>query len=299
MSILSMTGFGAASFEADGLAFRVEVKAVNHRTLNVRFHTPRSFDRLEQGAAPLLRDRLGRGSVTVVVEPAAREGDPTGGAVEVAVDEPAASAAAKTLLALAERLGVAPPTLDTLLRLGDIVQVRTREASPDALSQAFLAGLDEALSGLEAMRRREGEALAADLEARLDRLGQLLDAVASQAPVVMEVYQARLRKRLDEAAERHGITLDEGRLAAELVIYSDKSDLTEEIVRARTHLDAFRALLHDADDAQGKRLDFLCQELVREFNTIGSKCRDADITGTVVETKVELERVREQIQNIA
>lgn len=294
-ALMSMTGFGAASFEADGQRYRVEVKTVNHRHLNMRFHMPPELSVAEAPAKALIGDRLGRGAADISVALEA-QGERR---VQVDIDRDGAAAVGKALRQLATDLHTPPPSLELLLRLGDFVKVRAARVDPEVLVAALLDGLDRALLRVVVMRRREGEALAADLMARLDVLDGLLDAVEAEAPLVQSSYERRLRARLDEAARKQGIELDPGRLATELVVFADKSDVTEETVRARTHIAGFRQILDGAREAKGKRLDFLAQELGREFNTIGSKCRDAGMAGAVVDAKVELERIREQVQNIA
>ena len=175
----------------------------------------------------------------------------------------------------------------------------TASLDEDALCEGFYGALDEALEATALMRSAEGGALGRDILARLDHLDELLTRFEAAAPKVQEAYEARLRQRLEDVVQRHGVELDEARLATELVLFADKSDVTEETVRARSHIAAFRALLGPQEDPlRGKRLDFLAQELGREVNTIGSKCRDAGMAQDVVDTKVELERIREQVQNV-
>ena len=169
----------------------------------------------------------------------------------------------------------------------------------DAAEAAFLAALEIALGRLVASQQAEGQTLAEDLANRVATLERLLSELEARAPEVVEGYEARLRARLQAARDKEGLTLDEGRVVTELTLFADKADVTEEVVRTATHLKAFRALLAPGAAIRGKRLDFLSQELGREFNTIGSKCRDVGMASAVVDAKVELERIREQIQNIA
>ncbi len=296
-TVRSMTGFGSSTFEVDGRRYRIDIKTVNHRHLNMRFRVPGELASGEARAKKLAHDRLGRGAVEIGI---ALEGA-TEQPIEIEIDEAGARALGAKLNTLAVELNLAPPSIDLVVRLGDFVSIQRARSKPEALLEAMCAGLGEALDRVVEMREREGAALAADLLARLGRLDELLDRVEAEAPVVQKAFAARLRTRLDDAAKRHGVDIDPGRLATELVLFADRSDVTEETVRARTHIGAVRELLADGgrDDGRGKRLDFLAQELGREFNTIGSKCRDADMAGAVVDAKVELERIREQVQNIA
>ena len=293
--VRSMTGFGSGHFDAEGRRYRVDVKTVNHRHLNTRFHLPNELSGVEADAKRLLRERLERGAVDVVVhlESAGER------SIQVEVDRAGFTTLGRTLQELAVELSAPPPTLELMVRLGDFVRVTGAKANTEALSDAFLDGLAAAADAVDTMRLREGQALASDLLARLDKMDELLLRIEHEAPQVQAAYEARLRARLDEAARKHGVEVEPGRLATELILFADKSDVTEETVRARTHIHNVRLMLASTDDeARGKRLDFMAQELNREFNTIGSKCRDAQMAGAVVDAKVELERIREQVQNI-
>jgi len=164
---------------------------------------------------------------------------------------------------------------------------------------AFADAVTRALDGLGAMRLREGAALARDLLERLLALERMLDQVEELAPKITLALLERLRQRVARLEAELGTDLDKARVMTELVVFSDKSDVTEEVVRARAHIAACRATLGGADDNErGRRLDFLTQELLRELNTLGSKCRDAGVATAVVDAKVELEKIREQSQNL-
>lgn len=297
--VLSMTGYGSAVFEADDRRYRLELKSVNHRHLNVRLQLPEELEAAESEAKRQLRDHVTRGSVSVA---ATLEGVGER-SVDVQVDETGVRALMDALSSVASTLGTAPPTLDLVLRHGNFVKIQTTTVDSAALGSAFGAALSEGIASLNASRAQEGAHLATDISERLGALERLLDLVEEASPRIQEAFETRLRGRLDDVARKYGGDIDEGRLATELVLYSDKSDVTEETVRARAHISTFRELLTpgggDAQGLRGKRLDFLAQELGREFNTIGSKCRDAGMATAVVDAKVELERIREQIQNIA
>lgn len=296
MGILSMTGFGGGVARIGARAYRVEIRSVNHKGLSLRMQLPPELSSAEVAAQRLVRDRLGRGAVDVSVR---LEGG-SGGAREVRVDRDAADAVVSALQDLASHCGTGSPTLDTVLRYGNIIELVEGAVDPDDAEAGLLAGLVEALDGVDAMRAAEGAALGDDMRARLDRLAALLDLVEEAAPKVLEAFEERLRLRFADASAKLGLELDPSRVAAELIVFSDKSDVTEEVVRARTHLERFRAAIEDAGGGErGKRLDFLSQELLREFNTMGSKCRDVAIAGQVIEAKIELEKIREQAQNVA
>jgi uncharacterized protein (TIGR00255 family) len=295
MSIQSMTGYGSASFSVEGQRYRVEIKSVNHRNLSARLRFPPELTPAEGLANKLVADALGRGAVDLTV---ARDGGETS-QVEVVVDTAGVQAIMGALQQLARTLGAPAPGIEVALRAGDFIDVRRRRASDEAVIAAVREGIGAALAQLVEMRLTEGDQLAGDLAARLARIEALLEQLEGVAPRVQQHYQERLEKRLAEAEHRLGVELDAGRLATELVVYADKSDVTEELVRARAHVAHFRELIARGDDEAGKRMDFLAQELFREFNTVGSKCRDAGMAEAVVDGKVELEKIREQIQNIA
>jgi uncharacterized protein (TIGR00255 family) len=295
--IRSMTGYGAASFQVETASYRIEIRSVNHRHINARFHMSSTFQGAENTATKALREALGRGAVDVRV--AYETSEEAGGDVAISVDLPVATALNEALTKLSEELGVAPPTLDTLLRAGDLVRVEGRRMDRPGAEKAFLEALGLALSALVSTQEVEGLALAQDLEQRIVVLEEILASLHVRAPEVISSYEKRLRDRLEIARDKEGVQVDEGRVVTELTLFADKCDVTEEIVRATTHLSALRDLLEPGGFIRGKRLDFLVQELGREFNTVGSKCRDVGMTSAVVDAKVELERIREQVQNIA
>jgi uncharacterized protein (TIGR00255 family) len=296
MALMSMTGFGSAPMAIGEAAWRIEIRSVNHKSLTVRTSWPSEFSAAESAVVRLVRDRLGRGAVDVAVQ-AERAAEDT---FDVRVDRAAVSALMQELRLVAAEVGAPPPALDAVLRLGPFVEVRRRPVDPTALLAPLEESVGLALDGLVAMRLAEGAALEADLLARLGTLDAFVEAVAEAAPEVLRGFEERLRARLDEASARLGADLDKDRALAEVVVFADKSDMTEELVRARTHLAAFREIIADPAPAEkGRRLDFMTQEILREINTMGSKCRDAAIAQRVVEAKVELEKIREQVQNIA
>jgi uncharacterized protein (TIGR00255 family) len=291
-----MTGFGSATFSNGAGTWRIEVRAVNHKSLSLRLHWPSEFAALEHAVTRLVRDRLGRGAVdlSVIAESVSAE------AFDVHVEREALAALMRELRHVAADVGAPPPTLEAVLKAGPFVEVRRRRVDAGDVESLLLEGVSRALDGLVTMREAEGAALAADLLERIGRIDALVEVIAQAAPEVLRGFEERLRARLAEADLRLGLTLDKERALTEVVVFADKSDLTEEIVRARTHLAAFRGVLGaEGDSEKGRRLDFMVQEILRELNTMGSKCRDAAIAQQVVEGKVELEKIREQVQNIA
>lgn len=289
----SMTGFGRGTAREGAADATVEVRTVNGRYAEVTVRGLGDLAEHEAAVQSLVKDAIERGNATVHVTLA------TGAASgPLQVDPAAASALGALLRHAAEAAGLAPEsvTLSDLLRAGDVlVPAPPDPAAAEAAWAAVRAALAEALTRLDAMRQAEGAALADDLGARLDALDALTAEVEARAPVRLEAARQRLRDRLTDLADVPD--LDPGRLETEAVLLSDKLDVTEETVRLRSHLEQVREALA-APEPVGRRLNFLSQEIGREVNTIGSKANDAEITRLSVSMKEELEKIREQVQNV-
>lgn len=300
MGVRSMTGCGAGAAERGGVRVEVRLSSVNRKGLDVLVGVPRGMGSLEAAVQRGVGARLARGRVTGEVRVDARG---AGGAV--AVDWALAGDVAKAGRELEERLGLGAAGRG--LRVADVLAVpgvlaeadagETAEKAEAALSEALGAALDE----LVAFREREGAALAEDLLGRVAALEGLRGELEGLAPGVGKAYEERLRKRIAELLAGAGLGAagpeTEERIVREVALFVDRADVTEELVRLRSHLAAMGEALR-GDGAAGRRLDFLAQEAGREINTIGSKANDAEMTRRVVAFKTELERVREQIQNI-
>lgn len=289
--IRSMTGYGKG--DAAGSAGRcvVEVRAVNHRYGEVTVKLPRNFLAYEHEVRKLAGNRIKRGKADLFIQ-----WEEAAGGVQV---PPVNLAAAKgyhaAFLGLAHELRLSPEIpLSLIVAQKNVLQEAGGEEQPDLLPQVLQA-VGGALDGLDAMRLREGEALMRDLQERRHVLAALVAQVAERAPHVVEEYQAKLRLRLAKLLE--GAELDPQRLAQEVAVMADRCDVTEELVRLQSHFVQFDETLTLAEPV-GRKLDFLIQELNREVNTIGSKANDAAITALVVQMKAELEKMREQVQNI-
>jgi len=291
--IRSMTGFGAATFEVEGQRFALEIRSVNHRFLDIQIRLPRALGKLEAELRAELKRRFARGRFDVAVTPPGG----TGGLQRVRVD-PAVVAEYVTAAAELQRSQPVVGVLDltTLFSLPGVASFVEAELPEDALRAGLDAALDVAASALDAMRAAEGKVLVQDLRARLDRVEELAGALDARAGDVRAAVRERLRRRLAELGLEAG-ALDPARVAQEIALAAERLDFAEETVRVRSHLAQFRALLELAEPV-GRRLDFLLQELAREANTIGSKCADAPLSHLVVELKAELERCREQVQNV-
>jgi uncharacterized protein (TIGR00255 family) len=290
--VRSMTGFGRGEVSGDPGRIVVELKAVNHRFSEVVFRMPRQFNALEDQARKLIQNRVSRGRIDVFIS-----WDAEAKARGVKVDKELAIAYYNALIELGGEIGSKSElSLDTLARLPDVLKVEEGEVTAEDLWPTFAAATAQAVENLLTMREREGEALAADLLSRVDRLAEIRATVLQRAPQVVDEYRQKLSRRLEELLSQ-ATMVDPQRLAQEVALFADRSDVTEELQRLSSHLAQFREAFA-AGEAVGRKLDFLVQEIGREVNTIGSKANDAIITAQVVEAKSELEKIREQVQNI-
>ncbi len=287
----SMTGYGRRQFQADGREMTVEVKTVNHRFLDIGFRMPRNLSFLEEPIRIQLSAALKRGHADVFLNyrnnrEAARE---------VSVDEPLLSA---YMQALGRMETVSDATNDValshMMALPDILRVTEREEDREAVTELMRTTLDAVLGDVLFMRTREGEALYNDLELHLQQLEQLALKIAQKAPLVAQLYRDRLEARL---AELNVSPVEPQRLAQEVALFADRCAIDEELSRLSSHIQQMRSCMN-GDGESGRKLDFLVQELNREVNTIGSKAADAEITNWVVAAKCEIEKLREQVQNI-
>ncbi len=286
-----MTGFGVGDAPLGDGRVVVELRALNHRFLDVRVRLPEEL--LDQNffIEQLARESLARGRFDIGVRLEGAALPPPRFSVE------RARALYRGLAQLRDEL--APGTelpVTALTGMPDLVTNPTTADSEGART-ALKAAFEAALVRLDEMRRQEGDALLRELSTRLASARQLRATISLRGPEMLEGYRTRLRERLDRLLSESGLQVDAGRLEAEIVILADRSDVTEELVRLDSHFDQFTRLLN-ADGPVGRRLDFLLQEIGRESNTIGAKSQDAPIAHLVVEMKAELERIREQVQNV-
>jgi len=290
--IRSMTGYGRGEIEEDGLRVSAEIKSVNNRFLEVAVKIPRFLAALESDVREGVQKKLSRGRVFVDIS----WDEPGGPAETVALDGAAADVYYKLLQSLKERFGLSGEVdLATFASLPDLLKKEVREWEPSRALPFVKEALGIALDDLVEMKTREGVALADDLRARLNLTLNRLGAIEKRAPERVEELRERLTKRLKELNENG--EYDEALLTQEVVIFAERTDYTEECVRFGIHCKNFIDYL-DRGGAVGRKLNFLLQELGREANTIGSKAGDAIVSENVVLIKEELEKVREQVQNI-
>lgn len=287
-----MTGYGRGVGSHGAVRATIDARSVNHRFLDLKLRGGGIAPGIEEAVSARVRQALERGAVTIGihVESAAK--------TAIRIDIDAAAAAHHTLSSLANRLGMHGPDLALILAQPGVVTATERD--DDDAQRAVLAALDAALAQLDTMRNTEGAALATDLTARLGELDRLRTQIATLAAALPQQLTKRLQERLAKLLAESSSTLtaiEPARLAQEVAMLADRADVTEELVRLASHLDQARALIASPTSA-GRRLDFLVQEIGRELNTIGSKSALAEITSAVVDAKAQLEKIREQVQNV-
>ena len=290
--IRSMTGYGRAVQTIDGREITVELRSVNNRYLDCTVKLPRMFSFAEDSVKNRVKAAVSRGKVDVYIGVnAAQAAD-----VQVAVNRPVLESYLAALRQIESEYGVRDDvTVMSLARLPDVFSVEKTEEDEQKLTQDILSVAEEAISRYNAMRETEGAALEADLRSRAATILERVALVEARSPVTVAEYRERLRQKMQEVLQNTAI--DEGRILQEAAIYADRIAVDEETVRLRSHLAQLGDMLTKGG-AIGRKLDFLLQELNRETNTIGSKCNDLELSNIVVEMKAELEKIREQTQNI-
>lgn len=287
----SMTGYGRCHLEEDGREMTVEVKSVNHRFLDISYRLSRTLAFLDDTVRKVVSARLARGHVDVFVSYANHRQD----AKEVRVDTALAVAYRQALGELAAAVGKEPDIpLEDYTRLPDVLTVQEKEEDQEAVRALFERALDGALNGLILMREQEGERMRADILEKIGNVERLRERIAERAPLVVYEYRDKLTQRIAALTEGE---IDEARLMTEVAIFADRAAIDEELVRLGSHAEAIRETAALAEPV-GRKLDFLVQELNREVNTIGSKASDTAIAQAVVAAKGEIEKLREQVQNI-
>ena len=289
--MLSMTGYGRAAREAEGRQMTVELKSVNHRFLDLSFRMPRNLMFLEEAARKAISARLNRGHVDVFVTYKNLRTD----AKTVAVDRALFDAYAAALEGVADAGLRDDRSLMSVARLPDVLVVSEAEEDREAVTALMLETVGEALDQLVAMREREGEAMKRDLSEKVEAIERMTEAVEARYPETVNAYRERLRAAVQELLG--DAEVDENRLLTEVALMADRSAIAEETVRLKSHVAQLRKLF-EAKEPIGRRIDFIVQELNREVNTISSKSQDIPITRLAVDMKAEIEKLREQLQNI-
>jgi uncharacterized protein (TIGR00255 family) len=292
---ISMTGFGRGEAVADGRRFLVEIRTVNNRYCDIQVRMPRSIASLETRVREAVAARVGRGKVDLYITYEDRRPE----AGRIVVDLPLAKAYAEALREIARSIGSDEKvTAAQVAKIGDVMRPEASEPAEEETWSLLEAALRDALRALVSMRAEEGGKLVVDIRRKIDGLRGLVLKVQERAPRVPEEYRVKLAQRVqDLLGDKASVLFDEQRLAAEVALYADRCSVDEELVRLASHITQLEDTLKQ-DVPMGKKLDFLMQELNREVNTTGSKANDIELTRTVVEMKSELEKIREQIQNL-
>ena len=288
--MLSMTGYGRAMCEVDGRQLSIELKSVNHRFLDLSFRMPRNLMFLEDDARKLIGARLARGHVDVFMTYRNLRSD----AKQVIVDRALFDAYAAALDTVADSGLRDDRTLMSIARMPDVMVITEGEEDQEALRALLRQTLAQALDALVAMREREGVEMAADLNRKVDAIEEMTGQIEARYPQTVAEYTARLRASIEELI---GQNVDETRLLTEVAVMADRSAIAEETVRLHSHIQQLRECFAKSEPI-GRRLDFLVQELNREVNTISSKSQDIPITRLAVDCKAEIEKLREQLQNV-
>ncbi len=285
----SMTGYGRGDIQIGGDAFSIEAKSLNHRFIDISLRMPERFYQFEGKIRDEIKKRFSRGAFSIFINAVSAE------APALKLNLPLAKAYMEAAEDVKEEFGLKGSLdIETLFRLKDIFTVEKKDSIAEKDWESVKKGLDEAFEKLKAWRVAEGKALKADLFAMIETLEGLLFNIEARAPKVIEAYRQRLKDEMEKFLKDR---VDESRILLEAAVFADRTAVSEEIARLKSHLDMFREYLR-VDEPVGKRLDFLCQEVGREINTIGSKPSDVHITQMVVEMKGEAEKIREQVQNI-
>lgn len=294
-----MTGFGEGRSESDTIAVSAEIRSINNRHLKINFRASDGYQSLEARVEALLRDQITRGSVqlSLRIERLARK-------VEFLLNAEVLASYQKQIADIAgiaadSSMANSPPVdIASLLTLPGVITTPTgSDADPETDWPTIKEAISNALTTLGEMRRHEGEALADDLRNNCQLIAKELKSIEERSPDVAEEYRTRLHERIGQALEKFNVSLEPADLVREVALYVDRSDISEEAVRLRCHIEQFEATLKEGENS-GRKLEFIAQEMGRETNTIGSKASDNQISQRVVEIKAALERIREQVQNV-
>ncbi|GMU03535.1 YicC family protein [Corallococcus caeni] len=288
----SMTGFGSGRARVGDEEVSVEARSLNHKFCEVKVRLPRELSALEPALVKQVKDRLARGSVEILVRRQAATVSGNVPTVDVALAREYARAYREVAEALGQSVEVA---WSQVANQPGVIRLEEKGVDVESATQATQTALQQALGALETMRNTEGESIHTDLDARMKLIEGWSQEVARLAPRAVSDYQQRLTERVAELAR--GVAVDPQRLAQEVALFAERTDIAEEVTRLATHLEQFRLLMASPEPV-GRRMDFLVQEMHREVNTTGSKSQHAEISARVVSMKAEVERIREQVQNV-
>jgi len=290
--IKSMTGYGSAKGTSDKLEISIEVKSVNNRYLDCNIKLPRVYSSFEDSLKKKVQETISRGKVDVYISIDSSKADD----IEIKINRPLVEAYVNAM-----RTIVCEHEINTdirvadLTRFPDILQAEKREVDAEKLNADICDILSSALADFNSMREREGDKLASDISARLDRIETLTAQAEELSPKSVEEYRKKLEARMNEILQ--SVNIEEARILTEAALFADRVTINEELVRLKSHISQLREMLSSSEPI-GRKMDFLVQEFNREANTVGSKGNDADMSKVVVDLKAEIEKIREQAQNI-
>ena len=289
----SMTAYGAGESQLGDTRFTAEIRSVNNRYRDIILRVPKNFQALEKELRGIIASRVRRGRIEVSIQ---MEANGEEAPYHLELNVPLVNSYLEVFNQLAKQCGLNQEIrLDTLCQMKDVILMKSGDLDMEELRPGIIEALTQALDSLDEMRLREGGTIEADFVERLQLLEGYIGEVEERCPFVVERYRNRLQENVGRMQTE--VAVDESRLAQEVAFFAERSDITEEIVRIRSHLKQFHEYL-SGEGALGKRLDFLIQELNREVNTVSAKASDAMISKVVVEMKAELEKLREQVQNV-
>lgn len=290
--VRSMTGYGRGEYMANECHFVVEIKSVNHRYNDISIKLPRFMNGMEDAIRKRIMKEIARGKTDVYITFETFSVDN----VIVKVNEPLAMAYIEKLHELEQKFDVSSQnTLDLVARFTDVITVEKTEGQEDILWKILLPALEQAISKFVEMREKEGTALVNDILNKREQIQKMLETIKQRCPFVVNEYKEKLQNRIKELLST--VEIDEQRIAMETALFADRSCIDEEVTRLESHIVQLKDILQKGGQI-GRKLDFLVQEMNREVNTIASKANDIEITGVTIEMKSEIEKIREQIQNI-
>jgi uncharacterized protein (TIGR00255 family) len=288
-----MTGYGRGETKSDSTNFVVEMKSVNHRYNDIIIRMPKKLSVLEERIRKLIKSSIKRGRIETYIS-IVESGETD---IKIAPNVDLVKQYYASLKEIKNEIGLKDEiTLSQLTSFPDVFKVENEEQDEELIWQSLKPAINDALSSLIHMRKIEGSKLAEDIKNRGKKIYDIVKSIESQAPQIVKEYRDKLMDRVKELTDGT-VEIDENRIAVEVSIYADRSNITEELVRLCSHLEQLNAIL-DESGAIGRKIDFLIQEMNREINTIGSKSSDIEISSAVIEVKSELEKIREQVQNI-
>ena len=292
--IKSMTGFGRCDTEVDGREITVEIKSVNHRYFEFSCRTPRGFSFLDDKLKSYVNSRVARGKIDMYVSVGASNDTPT----LITVNHSLVAGYVNAMKEIGDTYGLQNDiSVVSVSRFPDVFTVHKAAENEEKITADVLSVAQNALDSFISMRETEGERMKEDLEARSGVILSLLEGIEKRSPITVQEYENRLLERIRQTLDSFNVEVDEQRILTEVALFADKVAIAEETVRLRSHLKQFEEFLTKGSPV-GRKLDFIIQEMNREANTIGSKVQDSEIAHMVVEIKSEIEKIREQVQNI-